>query len=182
MRSDPRKAQSFLKSKILNFRVLDGAVLVLCAVGGVQSQTLTVTRQMKRYNVPCITFINKLDRQGASPDRVLSQVKQKLGYNAAFIQLPIGLENKQKGVVDLIKERAIYFEGAKGDDVRYDEIPADLRAKSKDKRQVRDIEGPQNLLPNFAVKFTARFVRMLEFRHHGFTCGSVLRTHFRYRK
>ncbi|XP_003738439.1 elongation factor G, mitochondrial [Galendromus occidentalis] len=116
-------------------RVLDGAILVLCAVGGVQSQTLTVTRQMKRYNVPCITFINKLDRQGSNPNRVLSQVKQKLGYNAAFIQLPIGLESQQKGVVDLIRERAIYFEGSNGDDVRYDEIPADLRAQSKDKRQ-----------------------------------------------
>ncbi|XP_022654457.1 elongation factor G, mitochondrial-like isoform X1 [Varroa jacobsoni] len=116
-------------------RVLDGAVLVLCAVGGVQSQTMTVTRQMKRYNVPCITFINKLDRITANPNRVISQLKQKLGYNAAFLQVPIGLESKHEGVVDLIRERSIYCEGATGEKVRYDEVPKDMRSLVTDKRQ-----------------------------------------------
>ena len=115
-------------------RVLDGAVLVLCAVGGVQSQTMTVDRQMKRYSVPALAFINKLDRMGANPDRVLEQLRKKLKHNAAFIQLPIGKESETKGLVDLVNERSIYFEGSAGDKLRYDEIPADMRAHAKDAR------------------------------------------------
>lgn len=116
-------------------RVLDGAVLVLCAVGGVQSQTLTVNRQMKRYNVPCLAFINKLDRQGSNPYRVISHMRSKLNHNAAFIQLPIGLENNLKGIIDLVGEKSIYFEGPLGTELRYDEIPQDMRAESQEKRQ-----------------------------------------------
>lgn len=116
-------------------RVLDGAILVLCSVGGVQSQTLTVTRQMKRYNVPCLAFINKLDRTNANPDRVLGQLKEKLKFQTAMLQIPIGLESKLRGVIDLIKMQSIYFEGQDGSQVVYkDELPADLRQLASDKR------------------------------------------------
>ncbi|XP_008835685.1 elongation factor G, mitochondrial [Nannospalax galili] len=116
-------------------RVLDGAVLVLCAVGGVQCQTMTVNRQMKRYNVPFLTFINKLDRMGSNPARALQQMRSKLNHSAAFVQIPIGLEGNFKGIVDLIEERAIYFDGDFGQLVRYAEIPAELRAAAADHRQ-----------------------------------------------
>lgn len=109
-------------------RVLDGAILVLCAVGGVQSQTMTVNRQMKRYNVPCIAFINKLDRLGANHIRVMKQLRGKLYHNAAFLQLPIGLEGNNKGIVDLVANKALYFEGDYGEVVREDDIPGNMRA------------------------------------------------------
>lgn len=115
-------------------RVLDGAILVLCAVGGVQSQSLTVNRQMKRYNVPCLAFINKLDRLGANPVRVLSQLRSKMNHHAAFVQLPIGVESNCKGVIDLIGQKSIYFDGDFGDQIRYDEIPKDMKTESDERR------------------------------------------------
>nr|XP_053627288.1 LOW QUALITY PROTEIN: elongation factor G, mitochondrial-like [Cherax quadricarinatus] len=124
-------------------RVLDGAVLVLCSVGGVQSQTLTVNRQMKRYNVPCVAFINKIDRMGANPYRVLSQMRSKLLHNAAFVQLPIGLENSTKGIIDLVGQKALYFEGDFGNIIREDEIPVNMRAET-DERRIELVEYLSN--------------------------------------
>ncbi|XP_013917963.1 PREDICTED: elongation factor G, mitochondrial [Thamnophis sirtalis] len=118
-----------------SLRVLDGAILVLCAVGGVQCQTMTVNKQMKRYNVPFLTFINKLDRMGANPNRAIQQLRTKLKQNAAFIQIPMGLEGQLRGVIDLIEEKAIYFDGDFGQIVKYDDIPPEFRAESSDRRQ-----------------------------------------------
>uniref|UniRef100_A0A4W5P5B1 Elongation factor G, mitochondrial n=1 Tax=Hucho hucho TaxID=62062 RepID=A0A4W5P5B1_9TELE len=116
-------------------RVLDGAILVLCAVGGVQCQTLTVNRQMKRYSVPFLTFINKLDRMGANPNRALQAMRTKLNHNAAFVNIPIGLEGNMKGIIDLIEEHSMYFEGPFGQNIRLDEIPAEFRVEASDRRQ-----------------------------------------------
>ncbi|NXS87608.1 EFGM factor, partial [Erpornis zantholeuca] len=118
-----------------SLRVLDGAILVLCAVGGVQCQTITVNRQMKRYNVPFLTFINKLDRMGSNPARAVQQLRSKLKHNAAFVQIPIGLEGNFKGIIDLIEEKAIYFDGALGQSLRWEEIPAELRAEAAERRR-----------------------------------------------
>lgn len=109
-------------------RVLDGAILVLCSVGGVQSQTLTVNRQLKRYDVPFLAFINKLDRMGGNAYRVLEQMRTKMQHNAAFIQLPIGKESETKGIIDLIHQKALYFDGDYGETVRQDEVPQNMRA------------------------------------------------------
>ena len=95
-------------------RVLDGAVLVLCSVGGVQSQSITVDRQMRRYNVPRLCFVNKCDRAGANPWKVLAQVRDKLKLNAAAVQIPIGLEDEHEGVVDLVRMQSVVFSGENG--------------------------------------------------------------------
>ncbi len=118
-----------------SLRVLDGAVLVLCSVGGVQSQSITVDQQMKRYKVPCVAFINKCDRSGANPYRVIDQLRSKLGHNAVAIQIPIGLENNFQGVVDLVSMKAVYFDGENGEDVRIDEIPSALMQEATAKRE-----------------------------------------------
>jgi elongation factor G len=118
-----------------SLRVLDGAVLVLCSVGGVQSQSMTVDRQMKRYRVPRLAFINKMDRTGANHLRVVQQLKDKLDCNAVLMQVPIGKEDKFEGVVDLFRRKAIYFDGDKGEKVREEEVPAAMKAEVEETRQ-----------------------------------------------
>jgi elongation factor G len=118
-----------------SLRVLDGAILVLCSVGGVQSQSITVDRQMNRYRVPRIAFINKCDRSGADPYRVVDQLRTRLNHNAVLTQIPIGLENDFSGIVDLISMKALYFEGPNGDEVRTDEIPAASLKEARAKRE-----------------------------------------------
>lgn len=115
-------------------RVLDGAVLVVCAVSGVQSQTVTVDRQMRRYNVPRVTFINKMDRMGANPFKAIEQINQKLKTPAAAIQVPIGAESELKGVVNIIDRVALYNEGAQGEEIRSDAVPEDLADLVEQKR------------------------------------------------
>jgi elongation factor G len=112
-------------------RVLDGAILVLCGVACVQSQSLTVDRQMRRYNVPRIAFVNKLDRAGANPFRVKDQLREKLNLNPVLLQIPIGLEDKLEGVVDLVHMRAHRFTGPNGEEISNEEIPADLKADAE---------------------------------------------------
>lgn len=116
-------------------RVLDGAILVLCSVGGVQSQSITVDRQMSRYKVPCLAFINKCDRSGANPVRVINQLREKLGHNAVAMQIPIGLEANLEGVVDLVTMKALYFEGPSGETVKIAEIPDSLKDEAERRRE-----------------------------------------------
>jgi elongation factor G len=119
-----------------SLRVLDGAILILCGVAGVQSQSMTVDRQMKRYNVPRMAFINKLDRSGADPFKVTGQLREKLGHNAVMTQIPIGLENDLEGVVDLVTMKAYYFDGDNGENIREEEIPDNLQAQADEYREI----------------------------------------------
>jgi len=118
-----------------SLRVLDGAILVLCAVAGVQSQSLTVDRQMRRYKVPRVAFVNKCDRSGANPLRVKDQLREKLQHNPVLMQLPIGLEDKFEGVVDLVSMKAVRFSGKDGEVITESEIPAELQAEASKARE-----------------------------------------------
>lgn len=115
-------------------RVLDGGILVLCGVSGVQSQSLTVDRQMKRYNVPRLAFINKLDRQGSNPNKVINDLRNQLKLNASAVQLPIGLEEKHTGVVDLIRKKSYTFDGERGETILEGEVPDDMKDLVEEKR------------------------------------------------
>ena len=118
-----------------SLRVLDGAVLVLCAVAGVQSQSYTVDRQMNRYKVPRVALVNKCDRVGANPVRVRDQLREKLGHNPVLLQIPIGLEDDFKGVVDLVRMKAIYFEGEFGEEVVEKDIPVEMKDEAETYRE-----------------------------------------------
>ncbi len=109
-----------------SLRVLDGAIMVLCAVGGVQSQSVTVDRQMKRYQVPRLAFINKMDRTGADPERIARDMREKLGLNVVPIQLPMGAGETFVGVIDLVKMEALTFTGSNGDVVETSAVPAEF--------------------------------------------------------
>src|SRR4030067_1033492 len=116
-----------------SLRVLDGAMFVLCAVGGVQPQSETVWRQANRYCVPRIAFVNKMDRAGANFLNVVSQLKERLGANAVPLQLPIGAEEKFLGVVDLIKMKAIYWDDStQGMKFEEKEVPAEMLAQCQE--------------------------------------------------
>ena len=118
-----------------SLRVLDGAVLILCSVSGVQSQSITVDQQMKRYKVPCIAFVNKCDRSGANPAKVAGQLRDKLGHNSVMMQLPIGLEDRHEGIVDLITMKAYYFEGDNGEKMVEKDIPAEMMDEAQEARE-----------------------------------------------
>src|SRR5689334_2188661 len=116
-------------------RVLDGAILVLDSGKGVQSQSITVDRQMKRYRVPRIAFVNKMDNPGANYDRVAEMLKEKLGHHPIKLQVPIGAEEKFQGIIDPIIGKAFYFDGDDGEKVREEAVPAEFAQKVKEARQ-----------------------------------------------
>ncbi|RMF88748.1 MAG: elongation factor G [Planctomycetota bacterium] len=118
-----------------SLRVLDGAILVLCAVAGVQAQSLTIDRQMRRYNVPRLAFINKMDRTGADPENVVQQLKDKLACEAVLMQLPIGREADFQGVVDLVTFEAVYFDGDNGEHVRREPVPESMLDQAREARR-----------------------------------------------
>jgi elongation factor G len=135
-----------------SLRVLDGAILVLCGVAGVQSQSITVDRQMKRYSVPRLAFVNKLDRQGANPFRVKDALCDKLKLNAVMAQIPIGLEDQHRGAVDLVTMKAFVNEGANGENVTEIPIPEELKADAAEYRQIL-IEKLADIDENIGDKF-----------------------------
>ena len=136
-----------------SLRVLDGAVTILCSVGGVEPQTETVWRQGNKYKVPRMIFVNKMDRAGADYLRVVNQVRERLGANPVHIQLPIGAEEKFEGVIDLVRMKAIYWEEANmGTSFEYREIPEDLKDEAEKYREQMveaAAEGDEELLDKF---------------------------------
>lgn len=133
-------------------RVLDGAVLVLCGVAGVQSQSITVDRQMKRYNVPRLAFVNKIDRSGSNPDRVAEQLREKLHHRPVVMTFPMGLEDRFAGVVDLLHMKAVFFDGDNGENIRREDIPAEYLDEAKKRRHAM-VEALSDFDDTIAEKF-----------------------------
>ena len=133
-------------------RVLDGAVLVLCGVAGVQSQSITVDRQMKRYNVPRLAFVNKIDRSGSNPDRVAEQLREKLHHRPVVMTFPMGLEDRFAGVVDLLHMKAVFFDGDNGENIRREEIPSEYMEEAKKRRHLM-VEALSDFDDAIAEKF-----------------------------
>jgi elongation factor G len=117
-------------------RVLDGAIAVFCGVSGVQSQSITVDRQMKRYNVPRVAFINKMDRTGVNPFGVVEKIRKMLALNAAAIQIPVGMEEHHIGVIDIIGMKMLINIGEEGETVEVSEIPEEHMALALEKRSL----------------------------------------------
>ena len=118
-----------------SLRVLDGAVLLLCAVGGVQAQSITIDRQMRRYGIPRLAFINKMDRTGADPLRVVRHLQERLSCQPVLLQLPIGRETSFRGLIDLVAQEAVYFDGTHGETIRREAIPAEMADEAAAARQ-----------------------------------------------
>ncbi|HRG57225.1 MAG TPA: GTP-binding protein, partial [Lacunisphaera sp.] len=126
-------------------RVLDGAILVLDSGKGVQSQSITVDRQMKRYHVPRIAFVNKMDNPGANYERVSLMLKEKLGHHPVNLQVPMGAEHEFAGIIDPIVGKAFYFDGADGETIREEDVPeayaaATAAAREKIIADVADVD------------------------------------------
>ncbi|MFM7339255.1 MAG: elongation factor G, partial [Bacteroidota bacterium] len=133
-------------------RVLDGAVLVLCGVAGVQSQSITVDRQMRRYNVPRLAFVNKIDRSGSNPDRVAEQLREKLNHRPVVMTFPMGLEDRFAGVIDLLHMKAVFFDGDNGENIRKEDIPAEYVEEAKKRRHAM-VEALSDFDDAIAEKF-----------------------------
>ncbi|CAN5495557.1 elongation factor G [soil metagenome] len=129
-------------------RVLDGAILVLDSGKGVQSQSITVDRQMKRYRVPRIAFVNKMDNPGANYERVAQMLKEKLGHHPVQIQVPMGAESEFKGIIDPIVGKAYFFDGPDGEVIREEAVPAEYEKATKEAREkiIQDVADVDDVL------------------------------------
>ncbi|MEW5740078.1 MAG: elongation factor G [Myxococcota bacterium] len=135
-------------------RVLDGAILVLDSGKGVQSQSITVDKQMKRYRVPRIAFVNKMDNPGANYERVAEMLKEKLGHHPVRLQVPIGAEDKFQGIIDAINQKAYFFDGENGESIREEAIPSDYVEAAKATRE-HIIQAVADVDDQLAEKFLA---------------------------
>jgi len=136
-----------------SLRILDGAIATFCAVGGVEPQSETVWRQADKYNVPRIGYVNKMDRSGANFYDVVRQIKEVLGANPCVIQIPIGAEEKFRGIIDLIRMKAFYWhDETMGADYELDEIPADMQAEAVELRD-KMLENLANFDDNLMEKY-----------------------------